>query len=459
MTAPALLVLALLAQTPDAFDHARHTRLVPACAACHVGAQNPDLEIWPSPVACAACHDGTIERRVSWSPPTEPHPSNLKFVHDLVPIMARQTPQGPVPLRCRDCHVTAQGVVRAEADRCIACHAPGSAHLAAPDTLCSTCHLPLVRAASLRREDIAGFPKPPSHRAPGFALGGHGALAERSGSVSCAICHARDFCATCHVDAPERAAIQALEPDPRSRAITAELRPPPSHRDPTFIQRHGAMVRATPQRCGTCHTQESCLACHAQSQRVSVALHPAGPGRAVGAQPTRAPPLSHRDNFVRRHNAVASAAPSSCAGCHVRTDCMNCHRSAAGAGPGYHPADFLTRHPAAAYARESRCADCHSTGGFCQACHAAAGLGAQGPLRSGYHDASRTFSAGHGDAARQSLESCTACHVERDCLSCHSAIGGRRFNPHGPGFDAARMRRKNPEMCTVCHGTAIPGGD
>jgi hypothetical protein len=49
-----------------------------------------------------------------------------------------------------------------------------------------------------------------------------------------------------------------------------------------------------------------------------------------------------------------------------------------------------------------------------------------------------------------------SCHVERDCLTCHSAQGGRRFNPHGPGFDAARLKQKNPEMCTVCHGAAIP---
>jgi hypothetical protein len=119
-----------------------------------------------------------------------------------------------------------------------------------------------------------------------------------------------------------------------------------------------------------------------------------------------------------------------CAGCHVRTDCLQCHRPDAAAGPaGYHPIGFLQRHPAAAYSRETRCADCHNSGSFCQTCHATAGLVSTGPLDAGYHDASSTFSAGHGQAARQSLESCTACHAERDCLPCHSALGGRRFNP------------------------------
>ena len=44
--------------------------------------------------------------------------------------------------------------------------------------------------------------------------------------------------------------------------------------------------------------------------------------------------------------------------------------------------------------------------------------------------------------------------------SPRSPQGGRRFNPHGPGFDPETMQRKNSQACTVCHGAAIPqGGD
>ncbi|HEY7193785.1 MAG TPA: hypothetical protein VH439_08590 [Gemmatimonadales bacterium] len=443
------------------FDHPKHARLFPTCTACHAGAEDPDSALYPSPARCAACHDGAVQPRVAWQPPAE-RPSNLKFVHDLVPLMTRQTPQGPQELTCADCH-TPEGapwmtVQRPQPDRCMQCHAPGFAHASAPDTLCSTCHIPLVRAASLRAADIAAFPKPPSHEAANWvSRAGHGKLAA-AGAQSCAVCHARDFCQTCHVDAPEQAAIQALDPDPRSRAIVVQLTAPASHQEADFLQRHGRVARADIKQCSTCHTRESCLTCHAPSQRVSVALYPAGPGRAPGAQPHRARPPSHRENFARRHASFANSAPGTCAGCHVRTDCLECHRQSAAAGPspGYHPAGFLTRHPAAAYARESRCTDCHNTGAFCQSCHATAGLVATKALGSGYHDASRTFSAGHGQAARQSLESCTACHVERDCLTCHSSIAGRGYNPHGPGFDAERLRRKNAQMCTVCHGAAIP---
>jgi hypothetical protein len=84
---------------------------------------------------------------------------------------------------------------------------------------------------------------------------------------------------------------------------------------------------------------------------------------------------------------------------------------------------------------------------------------AQRDLGSGYHDAKRFFVVGHGQAARQSLETCVSCHTERDCLTCHSALGGRRFNPHGPDFDAERLRKRNIEVCAVCHGLAVPGAN
>jgi len=448
----------------QSFNHLLHGSLFPVCTACHAGAEDPDAAMWPDSAACATCHDGAVRPRVTWQPPAEPRPSNLKFVHDLVPLMTRQTPQGTQELTCRDCHIAPgdpwMAVQRAQPEGCLACHGTGAPHLASPDTLCGTCHLPLSRAASLRPTDIAAFPVPPSHRQPGFMTRqGHGALAAGTSEAiapSCTVCHARDFCITCHVNAPEQPAIQALDEDPRSRAIVVRLEPPASHRAADFLARHGKAVRADPTQCSTCHARESCFACHAPSQRVSAALPSRGPGRSSGAQPVRHPPASHGESFAARHKTDAATTPATCAGCHVQTDCLNCHRSDAAAAPGYHPAGFLTRHPASAYARETNCSDCHNVGSFCLTCHVSAGLVAKQPLRSGYHDGSRFFAVGHGQAARQSLESCTACHVERDCLTCHSALGGRRFNPHGPGFDAERLRRKNAEMCTACHGTLIP---
>ena len=97
-TAPGVL----LAQgTPGPFDHLKHARLFPSCTVCHAGAEDPDSSMWPDSTACATCHDGSVQPRVSWHPPEAETPSNLKFVHDLVPIMTRETPQGTEELTDR----------------------------------------------------------------------------------------------------------------------------------------------------------------------------------------------------------------------------------------------------------------------------------------------------------------------------------------------------------------------
>jgi hypothetical protein len=436
----------------DRFDHWQHRELFPTCTGCHAGAAEPSRAIWPSASDCATCHDGEIERKVDWNPPPPPHPSNLRFTHrSHAEAAAKRLP--PDSVTCSSCHSPRGGprmrVQRSVVRQCLDCHGIESAHLAAPDTACVTCHVPLVKAVALSTERIAHFPAPPSHREPGFAE-------HHEPAASCATCHARDFCTSCHVNAPEVPAIQALAPDRRSLAIATRLEEPASHKAPDFITHHGRDARRRPTSCATCHTQESCLTCHVAQPGVAASLHQAGTGRGPGARVSRRRPPSHGDDFTERHASVASATPQNCAACHARADCLDCHRPSAATGPAYHPVGFLSRHPASAYARETTCAECHNTGQFCADCHRQSGLTARGPLRGGFHDAKPGFLLGHGPAARQSLESCVTCHAERDCLTCHSALGGRRFNPHGPGFDADRLRRRNAQMCTVCHGAAIP---
>jgi len=466
--APALIALVLLgpgaaAQQPSPhFDHYKHRQLFPSCATCHREPAEGEGALYPDPAACAGCHNGTVLPQVVWRPPEGPRRTNLRFDHALVAMMI---PAGQTkPPTCLVCHGQEGGgwmaVQRVNMKQCLGCHGVTTDHLAAPDTLCAVCHLALPEAQALTRADIATFPVPPSHSEAGW-VGGHGhARAATTGgaavAASCATCHARDFCMTCHVDAPDRPPIQALAPDPRSTAIVVHLKAPASHQDAAFLSTHGATARRAPAECATCHTQESCVTCHMGTARVAAALPRRGSGRGVGAVITRRPPAFHGASFTTGHKEMAAATPALCAGCHVRDDCLTCHRPDAGSAPAYHPVNFLARHPAAAYARETSCSDCHNVAGFCQTCHASAGLASSGPLQSNYHDANRSFSAGHGQAARQSLETCVACHVERDCLTCHSALGGRRFDPHGPGFDAEQLKRKNPQMCTVCHGTAIP---
>ncbi len=73
----------------------------------------------------------------------------------------------------------------------------------------------------------------------------------------------------------------------------------------------------------------------------------------------------------------------------------------------------------------------------------------------GFHNDDPGFALGHGQAARQGLETCASCHAQQDCLACHSARGGRRINPHSSDFDAGKLRDKNPELCLFCHRSTI----
>lgn len=468
--APVLAVLALdavaglSAQQSARFDHARHAKVFATCTVCHAGAATPAAPLWPDSAVCGSCHDGTIQARVTWQPPATPRATNLRFEHGAhARAVAARGTGASEPLACVNCHLAEaapwMAVQRAAIPRCLECHGVKTAHLAAPDTACATCHVPLAEATGLAAAAVAKFDAPPSHQDTAFVHGAAHGAAARAGTpiaASCATCHARDFCLQCHVDAPEQPAIAALPRDPRATAIRARLSAPGSHGDGTFLATHGAAAREAPTTCASCHTRESCLTCHAATVRVAAAMPAAGPDRGIGAVIVRRPPPSHGADFARRHKVSAAVAAASCASCHTRADCLECHRPGAGRAAGYHPVGFLARHPAAAYARETSCSDCHNTAGFCTSCHARSGVVARGQLRPGYHDVSPAFIAGHGAAARQNLESCTSCHVERDCLTCHSVIGGRRFDPHGPGFDPNRLIKKNPEMCTACHGRNIP---
>jgi doubled CXXCH motif protein len=460
------LVLALggfggvvLHKSRDRFDHEKHRKVFPECAGCHAGVTDPARPVFPPPDACAACHDGVVKPEVKWSAPAA-HPSNLRFTHaaHLRKSGAKLPPDST--LACQECHIPSGAawmtVRRALPDQCLRCHGIRAPHFSAPDTACGTCHVTLVEAVALPAQRVAAFGKPATHDDVRFPTAeGHGELAER-GNRSCAVCHARDFCTQCHVNAPEIKAIQALAPDSRSLAIQAELKAPVSHQEPTFLSGHGGSAKRDAARCAFCHTRESCMACHRTRPEIVLALPNSSPGRGLGAQIVLRPGY-HPAGFADRHAPQARSAPAKCSACHARAECLECHRPNPGADGNYHPAGFLTRHPSAAFNRQTDCAVCHNQGAVCTTCHEQSGMVSTGRLQRGYHDANGAFALNHGGAARQNIESCVSCHSERDCLTCHSALGGRSFNPHGPGFDPDRLRQRNPQMCAACHGKNIPG--
>lgn len=545
LVVPAGLVLAHQRDAQE-FPHPRHAGLFPLCTGCHTGIpQGDEAAYYPDAELCARCHDGVNEEEVTWTGPDRER-TNLTFSH---PEHFSETDREGLEVTCARCHSEPGAprmtvVERAEPATCFECHThEAQSHFVDAD--CSVCHVPLV-GAPFDRARIADLPEPEDHDVQGFlAEGGHGELAEE-GVERCSVCHTRDLCTSCHVDAG-RAPIQALAPAPAGMELPifrASYPEPASHASPAWLEDHGG--QATTDACGTCHTQQDCAACHvgplpavartlvdrSETATPGVGLRPfqasypepashASPtwledhaGRAsadacgtchtrqdcaschvaplpavaltlVDRSETEAPgvglrrrmPASHATPFfTRAHAAEAASAQDACATCHTPTFCTDCHDAPAASagetleegdarpvqglhdrGPGdlreggFHPPDFMMQHASDAYGRTLECSNCHNTTVFCRSCHVEAGFRTQGRLGPGFHDGQPVWLLRHGQAARQSLESCTTCHTQRDCLQCHSTIGAFRVNPHTRDFDARRAWEANPAICFACH--------
>ena len=159
----------------------------------------------------------------------------------------------------------------------------------------------------------------------------------------------------------------------------------------------------------------------------------------------------HATGYAKAHGRAAAAGEMQCAGCHAQKFCADCHGGEK-AARRYHPGNFVATHAPQAYGRETNCSGCHNAQAFCRDCHAQAGLAVKNSAQRSatYHNARPQWLLQHGQAARQDLATCATCHQQTYCMQCHSQLGSR-INPHGPGFDAARMSAKNSQTCLVCH--------
>ncbi len=449
-------------QARDTFPHSRHEGLFPSCLGCHEGiASGAAGSIYPEARACAGCHDGTLIRRVNWSRPTEPPPSNMSFSHPThFSITGDDSdPQGA----CSLCHEQPEqsgrmAVGPPQPDACLMCH-EGDSHLAA-DRDCLQCHVPVSQAGRLSAAAVAAFPKPAWHDSTGF-LSSHGPTPEGA-TATCSVCHARESCTRCHMNGNDVAAIQALPQDPRVAENVAALPPayptPPSHHDASDWRRnHGASALQSAATCANCHERSSCATCHAGGLAILASLPSLPSDDPRGARiPISAAAEVHPSGFQTGHGIDAAAGGSTCSSCHAQDFCAQCHAGAS--TPGFHPPDFVDRHGTDAYASEVECTSCHSQEVFCRACHGAAGLAPRDGSAGGFHDATPFWVVAHGQAARQGLNGCVTCHSQSDCLQCHGALEGPGINPHGPGFDPSRLGDAGRLSCLPCH-LSIPGGE
>jgi hypothetical protein len=498
------VVMLAQARAYQPFPHDKHAKLFPTCEGCHGGIVSGDVSrSLPTVAQCEACHNGNDAKRVAWTPRTR----SLGFLRFSHPKHASETDSAG--RQCVTCHAapgaTWMQVTAAQPERCLTCHSHrATSHLAA-DNRCTTCHVPIASVRSVPVARVAAFPRPATHDTPDFVS--RHAPAERNTST-CAICHARESCARCHVNAESFAPVTALARDERFVSIVAgkpAIYPvPKDHATEDFAIVHGAVASRDVQRCSTCHAQPSCESCHigTGASRTIRAL-PTGKGGAAGVRlqlqkagtvsgpafayaghanvrqtssgggvlvdaaslsapiaggfvnDTLLPPVRrvrpHPDDFTRTHGTVARSGQTTCEGCHAQRYCSTCH---AGESPArrFHRANFSASHAADAYSRELDCASCHNAEAFCRSCHITNGIGARGAQNSLNHSAEPQWQLQHGSAARQNLTNCTSCHQQRDCMRCHSTVGWG-INPHGPGFNAERLSKQARPMCLRCHLT------
>ena len=405
------------------------------------------------------------------------HQSHLKYADSA----ARQ---------CATCHSpgrASMNVSLPEPATCLACHAHAApAHLA-DDNKCATCHVALTAARDVPAWRITAFPLPPSHERASFRTQ-HAVTVETAGA-NCATCHARESCARCHVNASTVPQIAVLGHDARVASLVAgktfAYPEPADHKESAFAVTHGALAERNRTRCGACHARSSCETCHTgeNTGRVLRGIPEAEAGGARGVelihQGTRRrlnPPPSllsmlpalfsdtvaspqhtaprtvrvHDIGFRTGHRAQAAAGALTCSGCHAQRFCTDCH-----SGENrrrFHPANFEARHAPDSYGREAECASCHNTEAFCRSCHQSSGLAAQGRLDVAFHTAQPLWLLKHGQAARQGLASCTTCHKQSDCQTCHSTTGWG-ISPHGRNFNSSRMAKSAAPMCFRCHVT------
>lgn len=390
------------------------SRAMPStCQSCHAHAAPDHLA---RTTACSTCHV-PLTRAVALSDSVVAALPQPQW-HRTAGVLSEHAPlDGGDPLQCSTCHAR---------QSCARCH-PNATEVARTAAL-----QPDARVARAVRALRPTYFTPESHEGERWSST-HGDSA-RLRAASCASCHARPSCTTCHTGRGAAKQIARLpKPDAGGApGITLQLIPLDVIQPRTISTfPHAPAVAAAPAR-------------------VAPEALPPGHAPLLQGDTIPTPVRIHPADFARQHGATASSGALNCLGCHEEQQCSSCHT---GSGRRrFHAFNFVSRHAASAAGREQDCSSCHNTETFCRECHRGVRR-ATGATRSvAYHDRQPNWLQQHGQAARLEMQTCASCHQQRDCVRCHSDLG-LRVNPHGPGFDPERMHKRNPALCLTCHLT------
>lgn len=242
------------------------------------------------------------------------------------------------------------------------------------------------------------------------------------------------------------------------------------------VARHVASGASTDASCTSCHTMsggkvsmpsmQSCQTCHdgktADAQCTTCHVGDAVKGVRVKTRfgkeasgKVMLKPDNHDVDWMKRHGAIAKSNAVECASCHREEECATCHTERVAQPWKMHPPNYLTIHSVDARNGMGECTDCHTVDNFCASCHVRSGVstapGGSPPARLEFHPPGWLDSSmpnNHGVMSRRNINECASCHVEDDCVACHTGI-----NPHAPEFalNCSQWLNANPRPCAKCH--------
>jgi hypothetical protein len=305
-------VLGLKAASPShPFEHRAHALAGINCVECHAGightGETGPLH-FPSDAECRRCHSRPHDDRACSGCHGEGYVragvelarGHLRFDH--------ATHMRPARGDCVRCHVevteSRPDALLPKMATCFGCH-EHQEQFALRD--CNRCHVDVAFEGVLPDDHLVH---------DGDFVRDHGVRAASARDL-CATCHSERSCAACH----GAGTVPALP----ARLAFDDVRLPGLHRA-GFLSRHADEARGDPGACTTCHSESSCIDCHAR-QHVA-------PGSTVTSP--------HPPDWVSgpgggEHGAQARIDPMSCAGCHGGAGeqlCVGCHRVG---GPGGNP--------------------------------------------------------------------------------------------------------------------------
>lgn len=313
---------------PLRFNHGQHLGLGLACARCHTkigeSAQVADFN-FPTgavcdschgpqhprpasePARCETCHTRVVDGRVTAT--LRAPKANLSFSHKH--HLARGA-------SCQSCHgdmskVRMATVLQLPSEAsCLSCHDGRKAA-----SRCGVCHPTdgggkLVTRSFSDRVAPAMVPRGPNAWGAAHDLAfveDHRGVAKANPQL-CAQCHSETFCTDCHAGAVRPMRIHAGD----------------------YMTTHALDARASTQDCQSCHrVQTECIACH---QRLGMGEGPDkkfGAGSSLRFHPLGwdGPPDSPQS-----HAFAAQRNITTCASCHTEDSCLACHATTGAARPG-----------------------------------------------------------------------------------------------------------------------------